>query len=124
MAEKPYKFTDRRGLGAGFTYFGGTGRGFSEAARTSFQRQQYDLYDKDGVALMPSFDRRKLMTVGRALYMNSSVVKSALDQMSRMSTSLIVPQFDGTDKAWGRTAEEWLWENDRWIDVQIGRAHV
>lgn len=118
MAEKPYKFTDRRGLGAGFTYFGGTGRGFSEAARTSFQRQQYDLYDKDGVALMPSFDRRKLMTVGRALYMNSSVVKSALDQMSRMSTSLIVPQFDGNDKAWGRTAEEWLWENDRWIDVR------
>jgi hypothetical protein len=58
------------------------------------------------------------MRLGRTLWENSSVVKAALRQMSEISTSEIMPQFDGQDKEWGQLAEDWLYENDKWIDVR------
>lgn len=121
MAEKPYRVIDRRGQNSGLRYpagITGTVPGFAESAKTSRQRQAFINYDKDALSLFPREDRKALMTIGRALFQNSSIVQAALNQMSSMATSIVTPQFDGEDKEWGMAAEAWLYENDKWIDVR------
>lgn len=119
MAETPYKFIDRRGKDSGFRHFGYAANGqFTHAVRQSAKREQPKPYDKDAASLVPSYDRRQLMRIGRSLWQNCSVVQSALRQMSQISTATITPQFDGEDKEWGTMAEAWLHENDRWIDIR------
>ena len=118
MAEKPYKFIDRRGSNTGPNYFGSTMQGFVDAAKISVQREQFQNANRDARALVGEEDRRRLLTVGRHLYQRDEVVMGVLDQMSSLATKIVTPQFDGEDTEWGATAEAWLYENDKWIDVR------
>lgn len=118
MAEKAYKFTDRKGVNSGFSYFQGSTRGFNTAALQSVQREQFVNFDRDTKSLIPSWDRRQLMTVGRALYQRSPIIQGSLNQIARLATQIVTPQFDGADFEWGSKAEAWLYENDKWVDVR------
>lgn len=118
MAEKPYKFTDRRGTGAGWSHFNSTIQGFQDSAKDSIGREQFPLADKDSSALFGRWDRIKLMTVGRYMYARDPIIQGSVDQVSRLTTAIVTPQFDGDDTEWGQSAENWLYENDKWIDVR------
>lgn len=118
MAEKPYKFTDRRSTSAGWSRFNSTLQGFQDAAKDSIGREQFPMADKDSSALFGRWDRIKLMTVGRYMYARDPIIQGSVDQVSRLTTAIVTPQFDGEDIKWGQTAEDWLYENDRWIDVR------
>ena len=118
MATKPYKYVDRRGTNAGSNYFGATLAGFADAAKVSVQREQFANANRDSYSLVGSEDRRRLLTVGRHLYQRDEVVMGVLDQMASLATKIVTPQFDGEDTEWGSTAEGWLYENDKWIDVR------
>ena len=118
MATKPYKIVDRRGANTGPNYFGSTLPGFADAAKISVQREQFQNANRDAHSLVGSEDRRRLLTVGRHLYQRDEVVMGVLDQMASLATKIVTPQFDGEDTEWGATAESWLYENDKWIDVR------
>jgi len=115
--EQPYKVFDRRRLN-GY----GVDPTFSEPVRTrhSGQRRYFHDYGKDAPALLGGESRRVLMTVGRYLYSNSSIVRGALNEMASLATSSFIPQFDGEDKSWGQAAEDWLYNHDRVCDVRGG----
>lgn len=119
MTEKPYRITDRRRL------YGYSGEStFLEPVRTRHngQRRRIDDYAKDAPVLLGRENRRTLMSMGRWLYSNSSIVRGAVNEMASLATSSFIPQFDGTDNAWGDLAEDWLYNHDRVCDVR-GRPY-
>lgn len=118
MAVQSYKLNDRRGTGSGWNYFNTATRGFSAAAKSSIKREQYSPADRDSYALLNGWDRIALMTVGRHLYQNDPTVFGCLNQMAEHATEIVKPQYDGENSEWGRQAESWLYDNDRWIDVR------
>lgn len=114
-AEAPYKVRDRRRLfGAPDTV------SFSEPVRDKFkgQRRWYSHYDTDSPRLIGRESRRTLLTLGRVLYQNASIVRGALNEMASLATSSFIPQFDGQDADWGDAAEDWLYDHDRVCDVR------
>lgn len=118
MAVPSYKLNDRRGTGSGWNYFNTAARGFSAAAKSSIKREQYAPADRDSYALLNGWDRISLMTIGRHLYQNDPMVFGCLNQMAEHATEIVKPQYDGENSEWGKVAESWLYDNDRWIDVR------
>jgi len=118
MAVPSYKLNDRRGTGSGWSYFNTAARGFSAASKSSIKREQYAPADRDSYALLNGWDRISLMTVGRHLYQNDPTVFGCLNQMAEHATEIVQPQYDGENSEWGKAAENWLYDNDRWIDVR------
>lgn len=113
MAEKPYRFVERRRIFGGVQSYG-----FTTAAVPSEARKQQPPFDKDAPALLTSLDRTRVLTVGRWLFQNCSPVRGALNEIASLATATVIPQFDGADKAWGEAAESYLYESGRFLDVR------
>lgn len=113
MAEKPYRFVERRRIFGGVQSYG-----FTTAAVPSEARKQQPPFDKDAPALLTSLDRTRVLTIGRWLFQNCSPVRGALNEIASLATSTVIPQFDGSDKAWGEAAESYLYESGRFLDVR------
>ena len=113
--EKPYRVNDRRRI-----HGWGEDPWFSEPVRKRYtgERRNPQNYDKDAPQLVGRESRRALMSFGRELYQNASIVRGALNEMASLATSSFIPQFDGDDVTWGDTAEDWLYEHDRVCDVR------
>lgn len=118
MAEKPYKINDRRGLYTWGDSFRSQVPSFVDAALQSIQREQFADANKDASALLNPTDRKRMLTVGRTLYARDPVVQGCLNQMADIATATVHPQSEAEDLAWGEAAEAWLYDNDRWIDVE------
>lgn len=118
MAEKPYKINDRRGIATWGDTFRHQVLNFVDAAKLSIQREHFLDANKDASALLNPTDRKRMLTVGRTLYARDPVVQGCLNQMADLATATVHPQSESEDIAWGEAAEAWLYENDRWIDVE------
>lgn len=118
MAERPYKFNNRLGTDAGYNHFRGTVPHFVDAARESIKRERFLDANKDTSALLNPTDRKRMLTVGRTLYARDPVVQGCLNQMAELVTALIQPQSGAEDEKWANEAEDWLYENDRWISIE------
>lgn len=88
------------------------------AATQTTDRVQIDLQNRDSHRSLSHAGRRVLESLGRFLYWNCPPVKAAVDEQARLAVSSFIPQFYGADKAWGKQAEELLWESDKFIDVR------
>lgn len=65
---------------------------------------------------IPYQDWRTTVSYSRRLYANDGLVKGAIDQMAMHSVGRAwSPLFNGTDREWGRTAQDWL--EDEWFGV-------
>lgn len=112
MAAKPYRFIDRRGSGGG-----GTNQLFRGAIQTD-QRKFLWWLDNDTHQNISDLGRRQLLTHGRWLFANLSIVRGALLEIAEFSSSFFEPRYIGADPTWGDTAEEWLYQHDRICDVR------
>jgi capsid protein len=112
MAIAPLTFLEQR-WNAGYS-----NDNLIRAARQSTERRYIPLLDNDSHRSLSNYGRRTLLSVGRWLYWNCSPVRAAIDEIARLTTSTFIPQFYGADKAWGREAEDWLYESDKFLDVR------
>lgn len=96
---------------------------FAHAAdRSRFRGPQYEVRDIDIDKLIPSHDRRALVSMSKRLFTNVGVPKAILTQKADYSVGdAYVPSYSGADIANGDAAEEWL--HNVWIkncDVRGG----
>lgn len=113
MAQPPLTFLERRWASG---YSGSNS--LVKAATQTTERQQIDLLDKDTHRNISVFGRRTLQSFGRFLYANCPPIKASIDEMARLAVSTYIAQFYGKDKGWGKKAEEFLYESDKFLDVR------
>lgn len=90
----------------------------SQAAIGSQQRRARTGFDRDSANLYSGTDRLLLMSMGRWLYANNSLVAGSVDDQAAIVSGELTPQFAGTDSEWGALAEQWLEDHDRLCDVR------
>ena len=90
----------------------------SQAAIGSQQRRARTGFDRDSANLYSGTDRLLLMSMGRWLYANNSLVAGSVDDQAAIVSGELTPQFAGKDAAWGTLAEQWLEDHDRLCDVR------
>ena len=92
-----------------------------KTATQTTERQQVSGLDYDTHRTISQYGHSVLRMIGRHLYWNCDPIRAAVDEIARLATSTFLPQFYGSDKAWGRDAEAFLRESDNFIDI---RAHL
>lgn len=110
MATSPVRFFDRFGRLMPTR--------ISQAAIGSQQRRARTGFDRDSADLYSGTDRLLLMSMGRWLYANNSLVAGSVDDQAAIISGELTPQFAGEDTAWGALAEQWLEDHDRLCDVR------
>ena len=90
----------------------------SQAAIGSQQRRARTGFDRDSANLYSGTDRLLLMSMGRWLYANNSLVAGSVDDQAAIVSGELTPQFAGSDSEWGALAEQWLEDHDRLCDVR------
>ena len=80
----------------------------SQAAIGSQQRRARTGFDRDSANLYSGTDRLLLMSMGRWLYANNSLVAGSVDDQAAIVSGELTPQFAGADSEWGALAEQWL----------------
>ena len=90
----------------------------SQAAIGSQQRRARTGFDRDSANLYSGTDRLLLMSMGRWLYANNSLVAGSVDDQAAIVSGELTPQFAGADSEWGALAEQWLEDHDRLCDVR------
>ena len=66
---------------------------------------------KDIGNLVPSYDRRTILSASRKLYLNDDLLKGAIEQKSMYAVGRAwLPKFTGKDTEFGKRATEWLLE--------------
>lgn len=94
------------------------GNSLIRSATQTTDREQIPMLDSDTHRSVSSYGRRVMETIGRFLYWNCSPIRGAIDEIARLATASFIPQFYGKDKQWGRNAESFLYEGNRFVDVR------
>ena len=90
----------------------------SSAAIGSQQRRARSGFDRDAANLYTGTDRLLLMSMGRWLYANNSLVAGSVNDQAAIVSGELTAQFAGEDVAWGALAEMWLDDHNRLCDVR------
>lgn len=114
MAEKPYKFYDRRGQNTGYS---SANNQLIKAATQSTDRKAVPNSNYDIHRNVSSMGLRQLRNVGNYIFANFPPVHGALLEQAELSASTFIPQFIGEDKDWGAQAESMLMEHGRIMDL-------
>ena len=86
------------------------------ADRDTRSRPYESVEMKDIGALVPSWDRKTIVSASRKLYLNEEILKGAIEQKSMYSVGRAwLPKFQGEDKSWGDKAAKWL--SDEWYQL-------
>lgn len=93
-----------------FGYPASTPTRFAHAAdRSRLRGPQYEIRDIDVDKLIPTHDRRALVSMSKRLFTNVGVPKAILTQKADYSVGdAYVPSYSGNDVANGDAAEDWL----------------
>lgn len=110
MASKPVRFFDAFGRLMPTR--------ISSAAIGSQQRRVRSGFDRDAANLYTGTDRLLLMSMGRWLFANNSLVAGSVSDQAAIIAGELSAQFAGTDTAWGLLAESWMEEHGRLCDVR------
>ena len=79
------------------------------AVRHSNARPWEPVQLSDIGTLVPSADRKTLLSASRRLFLNMGVLRGACEQKAMYAVGRAwSPKFEGTDTAWGSTAIDWL----------------
>lgn len=112
MAAKPAKFVKRGSL------YVPSSSGFTKAAVQSEQRKTIRDYAVDAASLLTPYDRKRVMSIGRYLFNNNSVVRGCINEMASLASAVVIPQFEGQDREWGKLAEDYLYESGKFLDLR------
>lgn len=115
MAEKPYKFIDRRGQNA---FVGSGNNQLVKAAVQTQDRRAVPFLDYDIHRNISRIGHRQLRSVGRFIFSNFGPVRGALLEQAEFSVSKWTPKFLGEDKKWGKKASAMLLEHDKIMDLR------
>jgi hypothetical protein len=113
MAQPPLTYLEKK-----WAFGLGGGNSLVRAATQNSDRQNLSMMDSDTHKNVSNYGRRVLMTIGRFLYWNCAPIRASVDEIARLSVSSFIPQFYGEDRQWGKDAEEFLYESDKFIDVR------
>jgi capsid protein len=113
MATPPITFLEKK-WAAGH----GSSNHLIKSATQTTDRVQVSMSDYDTHRNISNIGRRTLMTLGRFMYWNSPPIRGAIDEIARLAVSSYIPQFYGKDRAWGKKAEDFLYESDKFLDVR------
>lgn len=100
----------------------GNGVQLFEASVQTQDRKSIPNLDNDAHRNMTGASRRVMMSIGRWVYENVPQVKGAVNEVADYGASNYQRQFAGTDKVWGKTAQDWLNNHDKICDVR-GRPY-
>ena len=71
---------------------------------------------KDVGDLVPSWDRKTIVSASRKLYLNEEILKGAIEQKSMYAIGKAwLPIFEGSDEEFGKQASAWL--TDEWFKI-------
>jgi hypothetical protein len=112
MAATPLTFLERKWQNSS------NNNSLIRAATQTNEREQIALLDNDTHRNVTVMGRRTLETIGRFLYWNCSPIRAAIDEIARLATSRFIAQFYGKDREWGKGAEAFLYESDKFLDVR------
>ena len=112
MAEKPYKFYDRRG-----TNNGGSNRMIA-AATPNYDRLQPPNLQYDTHRKITTWGLAKLRDISESLFWKYPIVQGALLEQVDLSVGTFIPQFYGENTKWGDKMEEKLYDYDDMFDVR------
>lgn len=113
MAEKPYKFYDRRGTNHG----GGSNR-MIPAATPNYDRQQVPSLQFDTHRKITSLGIAKLRDISEYLMWKYPVVQGALLEQVDLSVSTFIAQFEGENQKWGDKASDLISDYADMFDVR------
>lgn len=84
----------------------------ARAAENNSGSRPYESVEmKDIGDLVPSWDRKTIVSASRKLYLNEEILKGAIEQKSMYSVGRAwLPKFQGENKEWGDRASKWLHE--------------
>ncbi len=102
IPRKPYRFSDRR------SSTGYRNDNLFTGAQHNGERKYRPPTDRDAHQNVTNFGRRRLMTIGRAIYGNMPTVAGAIEEQAALTAEVFIPQFYGEDRDWGDAAEDWL----------------
>ena len=111
MSTPPITFLEKKWAGA-------AANNLVVSATQTPDRKNVQMLDRDTHRTITPYGRRTLMTLGRWLYWNSSTVRGTINDMADLAVQSYIPQFEGTDQAWGTQVENWLFEHDKICDVR------
>lgn len=114
-----YRVIDRRGVGKNARQAPLVGvNDLYPAATPNTDRRRVPDLDYDAYNLITPTGRRNLLTAGRRLMASNSVVRSAVNDMVRLSASSYQLHFYTGDDEWNSRAEELLRNHDLICDVR------
>lgn len=114
MATTPLTFLEKKWASSA-----GVGRNvLLNASVQNDQRKRIERLDVDTHRSVTPYGRRTLLSLGRWLYWNSSAVRGTINEMADLAVASYIPQFEGSDQAWGSEVEAWLYEHDKICDVR------
>lgn len=111
MAEPAYRVIDRRGSNMGGS------DSLVRASRQNYDRQYIPNLSNDHHRNVSPSGRRTLLTIGRWLFWNFPALRGAILEQANLAVGSFIPQYAGSNKAWGTKAEAWLTEWHRIMDV-------
>lgn len=84
----------------------------ARAAENNTSARAYEAVEmKDIGALVPSYDRKTVLSASRKLYLNEEILKGAIEQKSMYAVGKAwSPLYQGANKEWGAIASRWLEE--------------
>lgn len=90
----------------------------ADAAKPSLQRRSHLGFDRDSQRTIQGADRRALLSISRWLYWNDSIIRGAINDIATIAAGHLAMQFSGADAAWGKQAETWLDDHDRFCSIR------
>ena len=88
-----------------------------KASRQTYDRQFIPNLSNDHHRNVSPHGRRTLLTIGRWLFWNFPALRGAILEQANLAVGSFIPQYAGSNKAWGAKAEAWLTEWHRIMDV-------
>jgi capsid protein len=107
----PYKFIEKR------SSHGYVNNRLVKAATQTSDRRTIPPLDNDVHRNVSWLGRRTLMSLGRWIYSNQSIVRGALHEKAEYASSHYLAEYRGANKAWGKLAGEFLHEHGKICDV-------
>lgn len=91
-----------------------------EAATQSIDRKVIPRQDKDMPRSITPMGRRTLCDLGRWLFYNVDPVRGAVTEQATFAVQTWVSQFAGKDKEWGKLAEAWIRDHNKFCNIRGG----
>jgi len=98
--------------------YGTGGIAVNKASYYSPKRQRFYGLSSDHSDGVSAYNRDTLMQIGRWLYANDNIIRGAVNEIATFSALNVTRIYGGANKEWGKSASDWLKEQDKEADIR------